>query len=1337
MAIITADSAELVSKVSSLTKVGLASASNEQVVEGFGGEDKISIDGGRTISSAAVRGDDVVLTLNDGYNIRIKNAKGRYLNVVDADGEHYKPYGGEYTYKQVDVIKNFMGALDNTTLSGSKALDEAIKACSSKFSTIKEAVAKCVEDCKNAGNAQTFLRKYCGIELSDFDTGAITGWDAANSDIKDGEDIIPEDGDVQTFEGTSFTVNGLKLTIPTKLTDVQQKIINGLYTWWTKEGLDLISASYGNNFGFDSESSATVKEMDVEFVTKKQNFLALVSYAYDSKSGKTAKLTMQINMQYYNNLTDEVNGASSTSGAGYLDRTLAHEFTHAVMAANINFFGKLPNFIAEGMAELTHGIDDQRYSDILSLAGSSSKLSSNLNVSDTKSSKSSIYAAGYIFLRYLAKQSAIFEKDYEEVYDPSNPTYAGEDDDEVTYSDSKKTKLIISDFLGVVDASNFNSKLVTLDAASDDQFVVLLGNKNANVLRAGSEGSSMDGGLGADKLYGGSGADTYSYSVGGGADQFFNFDGAKGDIVQIFGDNSITKASFKESGKNIILTVGTGKQKSTITFISPSGIITIVDENGDTLATYNEPLADGLTSDTKKTKLTAKAPFEGTIDLADYASTFKDVDASSATAVVNIIGNSQANVLKASSVGSYLDGGVGADKLYGGAGSDTYSYSVGGGADTLFNFNGASGDIVQIFGDNSITKANFKESGKNIILTVGTGKQKSTVTFSNPTGQITVVDENGETLATYNEPLPEGLTSDTKKTKLTAKAPFEGTIDLTDYVSTFKEVDASSATAVVNIIGNSQANVLKASSVGSYLDGGVGADKLYGGAGVDTYSYSVGGGADTLFNFNGASGDVVQIFGDNSITKASFKESGKNITMTVGTGKQKSTVTFNNPNGIITIVDENGDTLTTYNEPLPEGLTSDTKKTKLTAKAPFEGTLNLADYVSTFKDVDASSATAVVNIVGNANANVLKASSVGSYLDGGVGADKLYGGAGVDTFAYSAGGGADQFFNYGKGDVIELLGISSFDKSNVKESGNKITLTVGSGKTKSTITLTDVNNAVNIFYGASEDALQSFTYGIDLADGVGYNKTKTQVTIGGGAALDDGAEIDLSDYSSTVKEINASKFGARLSIVGNANANNITIGSGGGTLYGGHSTKAVADKLYGGSGADVFKYATGDGNDTVFNYDYAQSDVIDVDGTVKSSSVSGKNVVLKIGSGSLTLGNVVNKLVRINIDGTDGIYKFDSKNTTLQKAAENAAKDLISIDPIEQNPTLVSGAQFPTAADDYWFEEQDSALHDELGEIISTDAPIDLNFDQLSTVQKKSAIIDLASSARHQKLKNF
>ena len=144
------------------------------------------------------------------------------------------------------------------------------------------------------------------------------------------------------------------------------------------------------------------------------NTLAKVRYSYYTSGtniGEAIELRLQINMQYYNNIDfsdgGNLDGDSGGSG-GYLDRTLAHELTHAVMASNITGFACLPNCLKEGAAELVHGIDDYRTSAILSLALASNCDTLKTALSDMRPNyKYDInYAGGYMLLRYFAKQSA-------------------------------------------------------------------------------------------------------------------------------------------------------------------------------------------------------------------------------------------------------------------------------------------------------------------------------------------------------------------------------------------------------------------------------------------------------------------------------------------------------------------------------------------------------------------------------------------------------------------------------------------------------------------------------------------------------------------------------------------------------------------------------------------------------------------------------------------------------------------------------------------------------------------------------------------------------------------
>ena len=70
-----------------------------------------------------------------------------------------------------DVIKAFMASLNNTTLSGAAAVDEAVRACSD-FDNAQAVIAQMVAD-RSSTTADDFLLSYCGINLYNEDTGAI------------------------------------------------------------------------------------------------------------------------------------------------------------------------------------------------------------------------------------------------------------------------------------------------------------------------------------------------------------------------------------------------------------------------------------------------------------------------------------------------------------------------------------------------------------------------------------------------------------------------------------------------------------------------------------------------------------------------------------------------------------------------------------------------------------------------------------------------------------------------------------------------------------------------------------------------------------------------------------------------------------------------------------------------------------------------------------------------------------------------------------------------------------------------------------------------------------
>lgn len=325
------------------------------------------------------------------------------------------------TVTQQSVIKNFMKSLDNSNMimeDVEGALNTAVAYASNNvYDSWNGLVNSFVDEVKKYGatttaEAKDFLATYCGIDLDNEDTGSITGADAGGAAVKTAISIVPENGtmaDAIAPTDATTTINELTFEWPIAIeNDKQQAIINALNTWWAKEGLGLIEESYGLSF---NEAGTTVNKIKVEFYTDADvSTLAAVynsSYSDGDHAGEATTLWLRINMAKFNDIDlDDVNGfAGQTSG--YLDRTIAHELTHAVMAANITGFNKLPDSISEGAAELVHGIDDFRTTTISALA-----LKANVEQLETAllntepPTYATSYSGGYMLLRYFAKQVA-------------------------------------------------------------------------------------------------------------------------------------------------------------------------------------------------------------------------------------------------------------------------------------------------------------------------------------------------------------------------------------------------------------------------------------------------------------------------------------------------------------------------------------------------------------------------------------------------------------------------------------------------------------------------------------------------------------------------------------------------------------------------------------------------------------------------------------------------------------------------------------------------------------------------------------------------------------------
>ena len=827
-------------------------------------------------------------------------------------------------FTQQEVIKALMATLDETTLKGTEALDAALKTCSD-FDSLQDFKNKIISDCKSVGDSEKFLRDYCGIILGNGDTGAISGSDVGNGFVKTAKSIVPESGDLIKFTGNEFTINGLTVKLAkgggtstvrkrsfSSLSAQEKYIWQSLYSYWMKNSLDLISESYGENFSFNENSSATVDTMYLIFEDSYNGILAATWGGPVNAQKSTTPLELHINLKYYGSATGE--DGVPNSNQNYLDRTIAHEMTHAVMRSNIDYFDYLPKWLKEGMAELTHGIDDRRSADLRKLAGDSNLLQRTLNDLSATGVSTPSYSGGYLALRYLANQAA----------DTYTKNFSGTDDDEqfetfnnsVTMSggggsDTLGNGFYVSSSYG----GNGGNKVYLLGGAGDDSLlncdgnrVTLSGGDGNDTIRNGlykSASQSVGGGSNVT-ITGGTGDDLISnygknvlivYESGDGNDSIDGFDETA--TLSISGDSYYSFAS----GKNVVVKVGDGK-------------ITLT--GAASLKTLN---IDG-------TEQSAKVLTNSSAAKITLASGVEVGDASARTKAIRILGNALDNsilggskndtlygkdgndfiqgnagndTLSGANGDDYLDGGAGNDSLYGGNGDDTLDGSAGndtlrgGKGDDLFIYSAGNDlitdmsatDTLQIGdGTASYSKAT---SGKNFVLTVGDGSitltgaaNLKTLNIFGKDSAFLELDDDSAAKITLKSGVEVGdASARTKAIRIIGNALDNSILggsgkdslygkDGDDYLDGGSGNDIlSGANGDDYLFGGAGNDSLSGGNGDDTLWGGKGNDTLTGGAGVDTFIYNSGEGKDVITSF--ANNDLLQITGTFSGTYNSSK----------------------------------------------------------------------------------------------------------------------------------------------------------------------------------------------------------------------------------------------------------------------------------------------------------------------------------------------------------------------------------------------------------------------------------------------------------------------------------
>lgn len=746
------------------------------IIYNWSSSDSLTITGGRSWSSVTNNNNVLINVANSG-TISLMGAKGKTINVYPTSTPSPSvPLVPSSNVTAQDVIKKFMKSLDTTNYSGTAAVNQAVSVASGGyFRNVQAVIDSMINDRNNSTDGNSFLQNYCGIILDNDDTGAISGKDAGGSTyLKTASGIVPESGSVNNFTGSSFSTNGLNIRLANctggsnfydmsygNLTNSTQRYIwQAFQTWWAGGALNLIANSYGSNYGFNSSSSATVKDMQFGFVNENSGVMATTWYWWNG-NGKSTRLAMSVNMHNYNSLVIGDSDGKRSGSSFYLDRVLSHEFTHAVMAANVNYFCDLPMFVSEGTAELTHGTDDDRKDEILALANNTSNLRYALN-NDCYNS----YAGGYMFLRYLAKQgSEHYPTANSSGYSSSNMAVSGNNADKGNSTVKGSLLTLGKSFEDeLVDLTEYSSKVKKVDATALSKGIMIIGNQKANSISAGAgadtlsgntgddtltgnDGNdlirgdsgndlingnagndSINGGTGDDTLTGGDGKDVFIYGANGGSDVITDYTQSKDKIKLLEENVSITAVNV--SGNDVMLSVGA---QGSITVKNGKGKkITVIDGKGKSVT---KKYSDSVKTLTVTNDMTSPVTVKSSVNVIDASNRSVSVKIKGNKLDNTILGGSKKDSLYGEAGNDSVIGNDGNDKLYGGKGDDTLWGGSGNdslwgndGADTFIYNSGEGKDVIFGFDKNDTLtldsldfKASYSKKNKAVALKFDSG----------------------------------------------------------------------------------------------------------------------------------------------------------------------------------------------------------------------------------------------------------------------------------------------------------------------------------------------------------------------------------------------------------------------------------------------------------------------------------------------------------------------------------------------------------------------------------------------------------------------------------------
>jgi trimeric autotransporter adhesin len=598
-------------------------------------------------------------------------------------------------------------------------------------------------------------------------------------------------------------------------------------------------------------------------------------------------------------------------------------------------------------------------------------------------------------------------------------------------------------------------------------------------------------------------------------------------------------------------------------------------------------------------------------------------------AAINGTGNGLVNKITGNAAANVLDGEGGVDTLAGGLGNDTYHVDVEG--DVVVE-SGAGVDTVRSTASFYTLAANVE----NLVVLSADGSGTGNILNNKLTGAAGKQYLNGGLGA---DDMRGGLGNDTyfvdnvgdAVVELAGQGLDEVQSTITYTLAATLEYLSLIGTAAINGTGNGFANLMAGNDAANVLNGGLGADQMFGRGGSDTYVVDNLG--DQVFESSNQGTDTV-----NSSVNFVLPDGVENLNLTgaalKGTGNLQGNKILGNV--LANTLDGGG-----ANDVLTGGLGNDTyvvdniadKVIELAGQGADTVNSSAADYTlaanveNLFLLVGASSGT------GNALANRITGNAAANFIDGGQGADDMRGGGESDFYVVdNLGDKVTEAASQGDDTVVSLITYTlGANIENLQLAGLLAINGTGNGFNNKIIG----NLAANILNGGVGQDTMTGAAGNDAY--ILDNSGDVVVEIAG-QGIDTVNSSVSAQLSAHVENLNLTGTGAT-SGIGNDLANKIVGNAAGNFIAGAQG----ADTLTGGLGADFFAFVSLDAVDTITDFSAAADTILLYNSAFANLLPVGSPVTLVAnatpsagGPGPTLLYDTDNGRLSIDFDGNGG-----------------------------------------------------------------------------------------------------